>query len=119
MFLEKVKDYIEQGLPVNIIVLDFQKTLDKVPRARLMTKMKAYGHIWKWINNWLKDRIQKVVVNETKSSWKYLPSGVPQGSVLMPTLFLISDIDTVIDSLILKLAEDTNLYRSVDTMEQV
>ena len=54
VFLEKVTNYIEQGLPVDIIFLDFQKAFDKVPHARLMDKVKAHGidgHIWKWIDN--------------------------------------------------------------------
>ncbi len=122
VFLEKVTDYTEQGLPVDIIFQDFHKAFDKVSHARLMAKVKAHGidgHIWKWIDNWLRDRTQWVVVNGRKSSWKQVSSGLPQGLVLGPTLFLIyvNDINAVIDSLILKLVDHTKLYRSVLTLE--
>ncbi len=64
VFLEKVTDYIEQGLTVDIIFLGFQKAFDKVSHARVIAKVKAHGidgHIWKWIDNWLRDRTQRVV----------------------------------------------------------
>ena len=96
------------GSPVDIIYLDFQKAFDKVPHQRLLLK---------WIEQWLTDRIQRVVVDGEVSNWKSVLSGVPQGSVLGPILFLIyiNDLDDSITSNVLKFADDTKLFRKVNT----
>ena len=64
---------------------------------------------------WLKDRRQRVVVDGEVSSWKSVLSGVPQGSVLGPILFLvyINDLEEGVTGKILKFADDTKLFRKV------
>ena len=104
---------------INAIYLDFQKAFDKVPLGRLMLKTRALsvqGKCGSWINSWLLDRSQRVVINGEVSAWKKVTSGVPQGSVLGPLLFLIfiNDIDVSIGSSICKFADDTKLYGIVD-----
>ena len=108
------------GSPVDIIYLDFQKAFDKVPHQRLLLKLKAHGigdSITDWIEQWPTDRRQRVVVDGEVSNWKSVLSGVPQGSVLGPILFLIyiNDLDDSITSNVLKFADDTKLFRKVNT----
>ena len=58
-FLEEITKWIDEGSPVDIIYLDFQKAFDKVPHQRLLLKLKAYGigvSIIDWIKQWLTDR---------------------------------------------------------------
>jgi ribonuclease P/MRP protein subunit RPP40 len=69
------------------------------------------GSTFKWIENWLQDTEQRVVMLRNSSRWIKVESGVPQGSVLGPSLFLksVNDIDKVVRNKILKFAGDTKL----------
>ena len=118
-FLEIFK-WIDEESPVDIIYLYFQKAFDKVPHQRLVLKLKAYAiedGIIDWIEPWLTDRRHRVVVDGEVSNWKSVLSGVPQGSVLGPLLFLIyiNDLDDNITSNVLKFADDTKVFRKVNT----
>ena len=119
-FLEEITKWIDVGSPVDITYLDFQKAFDKVPHQRLLLKLKAHGigdSITDWIEQWLTDRRQRVVEDGEVSNWKSVWSGVPQGSVLGPTLFLIyiNDLDDSITSNVLKFTDYTKLFRKVNT----
>ena len=72
-----------------------------------------------WIEKWLIGRRQRVVVDGEVSNWKPVLSGVPQGSVLGPILFLIyiNDFDDDIISKVLKFADDTKVFRKIIVMQ--
>jgi hypothetical protein len=122
-FFEGVTNIYDVGKPVDIVYLDFQKAFDKVPHERLMAKLQAHGiegKLMSWIRDWLNNRIQRVTLDGMSSQWNSVISGVPQGSVLGPLLFIlyINDLDIGIKSKISKFADDTKIAGRVGTIEE-
>jgi len=114
-YLDFITKAVDEKKSVDSIMLDFSKAFDKVPHKRLLLKVRNLGikgPLLEWIRDWLKDRKQRVILNGKISKWLPVLSGVPQGSVLGPLLFLIyvNDIDDCVTSKISKFADDTKLY---------
>ena len=102
--------------------MDFSKAFDKVGHKRLLEKLDFYGIRGKtnqWIKTFLQDRRQAVVVEGEMSEYVNVLSGVPQGSVLGPSLFLfyINDIHNNLNSIVRLFADDTICYLTIKSQE--
>ena len=119
--LDAMKDWvnvIDEGYPTDIIYLDYRKAFDSVPHERLLNKLEAYGikrEFHRWIRNFLIGRTQRVIVNGEYSEAASVSSGIPQGSVLGPILFLIfiNDLPEILQSIVKLFADDTKMYRTI------
>ena len=114
---------LERGHQEDVLVLDFSKAFDKVNHALLVHKLRQYGitrRTCSWIESFLADRTQTVVVGGTKSDPVSVQSAVPQGSVLGPSLFLlyINDLPAGLSSTARLFADDTMCHRDVDSKEE-
>src|SRR5664279_1964424 len=109
---------LDSGIRTDVAIFDFSKAFDSVPHQRLLVKIQSYGICGKthsWITSFLSNRQQRVVLGGGQSSWLPVISGVPQGTVLGPLLFLlyINDITENISSEIRLFADDCILYRQI------
>ena len=111
----------DHGKQTDVLLLDFSKAFDTVLRKRLLKKLDHYGirgQLIKWIESWLRERTQTVVVNGSQSSPVTVTSGVPQGTVLGPLMFLlyIKDIGLQITSELGLFVDDSVLYGVVNNI---
>lgn len=116
---------LEANCDVDVIYLDFAKAFDKVDHALLLEKLRRIGicgKVHRWLETFLTNRTQTVRVTGSESEVEKVISGVPQGTVLGPVLFLIhvSDIDQEVKhSRVASFADDTRVLRKVRGPEDV
>ena len=109
---------VEDGNTVDAIYLDFQKAFDVVPHQGLISKVRSYGmggKLLEWIQAFLNGRRQRVVINGVSSDWVPVSSGVPQGTVLGPMLFVmnINGMPTITECPLKIFADDTKIYQKL------
>ena len=121
-YVDEATEEMERGFQQDTIVMDFSKAFDKVSHSLLVHKLRRYGitgNVNRWIDAFLCDRLQTVVVDGVSSQPAPVESGVPQGSVLGPTLFnlYINDLPLNINSRVRLFADDTFCHRPTKTSQ--
>ena len=122
---DRILDMLEQGHNVDVIYIDFAKAFDKVDFMVTLQKLNSMGingHLGRWIHSFLTNRTQQVAVNGAKSAHTEVLSGVPQGSVLGPLLFLIliGDIDRdVAQAFLSSFADDTRIGSKINSQDHM
>ena len=105
---------LKDGKSVDVLYTDFEKAFDKVSHRKLIVKLEGYGFrgkIINWVRSFLSNRRQRVVMGEAESEWRDILSGVPQGSVLGPLLFVIyiNDLPDGVKNIFKMYADDSKV----------
>ena len=121
-YVDYCAEIMARGGTVDAIYMDYAKAFDTVPHKRLVAKLEAYGirgQLLQWIQQFLSNRTQRVNVNGKFSDPADVVSGVPQGSVLGPLLFVlfINDLPDIIESMPYLFADDTKACREIRNLE--
>ena len=109
---------LDKGVQNDIIFLDFSKAFDKVPHNLLLHKLKTFGFnnkLLNWFTNYLSERSQTVIVEGKQSENLSVTSGVPQGSILGPFLFIlyVNYISDGCSSTVSSFADDVKIFRKI------
>ena len=113
--IHHISSAINNDTTVHAVILDFEKAFDKVPHHRLLRKLQSYGiqgPLNNWLESFLTDRYQTVVCEGEAAKPTPVTSGVPQGTVLGPLLFLsyINDLPNTLNYSVRLFADDALLY---------
>ena len=120
-FIDELQRHLAKGMQIDLAILDFSKAFDVVPHSKLLYKLDYYGICGlplEWIRSFLNDRVQRVAVDDKASDEATVTSGVPQGSVLCPILFLvfINDMPECINSKYRLFADNSIVYRTITSV---
>ena len=116
--VEELQKGLDNRYQHDVVIIDFNKAFDKVPHRHLLKKLDASGirgNIHRWLTTYLTNRTQRVIVDGRSSGEDPVLSGVPQGTVLGPLMFLtyINDITLNLTSQMKLFADDALLFRPI------
>ena len=111
---------LDNGYGIDVLYLDYRKAFDSVPHKRLLEKLKIYGvqgKLLTWIQSFLAARLMRVGIRGSFSDWIKVLSGVPQGSVLGPLLFLlfVNDLPDWIKNSMRMFADDVKIWNVISS----
>nr|CAH8855160.1 unnamed protein product [Trichobilharzia regenti] len=112
----------DKKVPAHVIFLDFAKAFDTVHHGLLLHKISkagVSGALLAWLKDYLGEREFCTKVNRIRSSWHTSASGVPQGSILGPLMFLIfiNDLPSQLNCSALLYADDVKIWRAINSSE--
>ena len=120
-FIDEVTESVDRGEEFHIIYTDIEKAFDRVPHNKLLFKLKMHRvdeNVLNWIKSFLTGRKFRVRVGECFSELHAVGSGVPQGSILGPLLFIVYINDLIepeTNENILLFADDSKIYKKINS----
>jgi hypothetical protein len=120
---DTIGNLLDRGKQIDVLYLDMSKAFDKVSHKRLLLRLRDFGfsgNILKWFQSYLQDRRQQTTILGATSSPTPVTSGVPQGSILGPLLFLLYENDlpsSIVSSSIATYADDTKLFKEINCLD--